>query len=93
MSVAAVCVGLALVSSSGRSYLRGATALVGVRESDYANGNQHIYRTIKHLAGWKVDWAMGGDEPGTPLKDERLAGTNSQTYSVYDFCLVNELGH
>jgi hypothetical protein len=63
--------------------LRGATALVGVRESDYANGNEHIYRTIKHLAGWKVDWAMGGDEPGTPLKDQRLAGPNSQTYSLY----------
>ena len=93
MSVAAACVGLALVSSSGRGYLRGATALVGVRESDYANGNEHIYRTIKHLAGWKVDWAMGGDEPGTPLKDERLAGTYSLKYSVYDCCLVNALGN
>lgn len=89
-TLAGAFLGLALVATAGSGSSRGLTALIGVRESDYANGNEHIYRTIKHLAGWKVDWAMGGDHPGTPLKDERLADVANDAARVASYLQVSE---
>ncbi len=82
--------GLALVATARSGSSRGLTALIGVRESDYANGKEHIFRTIKHLAGWKVDWAMGGDHPGTPLKDERLEDVAKDAARVASYLQVSE---
>ena len=86
--VAAACVGHVLIS---RSWRRGAgVEMVGVRESDFSDGKASIYRLIKHLAGWKVDWALGGDEPTTPLQDKRLAEVAQDASKVASYLQVSE---
>ena len=60
---------------------------------DSCTGKENIFRTIKHLAGWKVDWAMGGDLPDTPLKDERLADVAKDAAHVASYLQVSEFPH
>ena len=70
-----------------------AVSLSGVREIDYADGKEHIFRTIQHLAGWKVDWAMGGDQPNTRLHDERLADVAKDADHIASYLQVSEFPH
>ncbi len=81
---------MALVLHAGGGHAARFTALVGIRASDYDDGKEHIFKTITHLAGWKVDWAMGGDEPGTPLKDERLEDVANDAQRVAAYLQVSE---
>jgi len=65
-------------------------ALEGVKNRFYKNGNEGLYRKIKDLYGWKIDWAMGGDEPETPLSESRLDAVADDASHVASYLQIAE---
>lgn len=80
---------LLLANSSSHRVNR--TALEGVRNLYYKNGNEALYRKIKDLYGWKIDWAMGGDQPETPLSEDRLDTVATDAGHVASYLQIAEL--
>jgi len=70
VALAAAVVAVALTASARP---RGVPVeLVGVKAAEFKNGNERIFRRIKGLTDWKIDWALGGDEPRDEIDPERL---------------------
>jgi hypothetical protein len=45
--------------ASNNDTWRGRTALEGINPENYKDGHKRLYRKIKDLYSWKLDWALG----------------------------------
>jgi len=83
---------IGMIVASGRSSRTrgGRVELAAIRESDYDNMKQPIYRTIDHLAGWKLDWALGGDAPKTDINKDRLDEVTADAARIASYLQVDE---
>jgi hypothetical protein len=79
-----------VLTATARPRVGRRTELVGVKDKEYRNGNERLYRTMKDLSGWKLDWALGGDEPRGEIKPERLDEVAGDAMHIASHLQVSE---